>query len=103
MANDVEACRAAASVRVAAMEVRLDGEGGGAEAGAVDLQVLHQALDVIARLKPRVLIYVSCEPSTLARDLKILCARGYQFKKIQPVDLFLPPSIDRQEPVSRDA
>ena len=34
------------------------------------------------------IIYVSCNPSTLARDVKYLCQYGYQVLKVQPVDLF---------------
>ncbi|KKP36592.1 MAG: SAM-dependent methyltransferase [Candidatus Peregrinibacteria bacterium GW2011_GWF2_33_10] len=34
------------------------------------------------------LIYVSCNPSTLARDLKIFCENGFKLIKIQPVDMF---------------
>ncbi|WP_159788365.1 23S rRNA (uracil(1939)-C(5))-methyltransferase RlmD [Sodalinema gerasimenkoae] len=34
------------------------------------------------------LVYISCKPSTLARDLKQLCASGYELKQVQPVDLF---------------
>lgn len=33
-------------------------------------------------------IYVSCNPTTLARDLKIACENGYTLQKIQPVDMF---------------
>jgi 23S rRNA (uracil1939-C5)-methyltransferase len=36
---------------------------------------------------PRV-IYVSCNPSTLARDLKYMTEAGYAIKAVQPVDLF---------------
>ena len=43
----------------------------------------------ILRIQPHRVIYVSCDPSTLARDLKILCGQGgYQLKKVQPFDLF---------------
>ncbi len=34
------------------------------------------------------IVYVSCNPSTLARDLKILAGLGYEIKEIQPVDMF---------------
>lgn len=34
------------------------------------------------------LVYVSCNPGTLARDVKYLLGRGYELKKVQPVDMF---------------
>lgn len=46
------------------------------------------ALDAIAALAPAVLTYVSCDPSTLARDVKRLIAAGYELKEVKPFDLF---------------
>lgn len=37
---------------------------------------------------PETVVYVSCDPATLARDLKIFSEFGYKTEKIQPVDLF---------------
>lgn len=45
-------------------------------------------LSSVIRLAPARVVYVSCNPETLARDLKYLTERGYQVKKIQPVDMF---------------
>ena len=45
-------------------------------------------LYTIARMAPARVVYVSCDPATLARDLKYLCGRGYQVDKVQPVDMF---------------
>ena len=41
----------------------------------------------LLRLLPPRMVYVSCNPSTLARDLKILCEQKYKFEKVQPVDM----------------
>ena len=45
-------------------------------------------LDAIASVSPRRIVYVSCDPATLARDLKHLCAAGYAPQQVQPVDMF---------------
>lgn len=42
----------------------------------------------ILELNPAKIVYVSCNPSTQARDIKLLCEGGYQLIKLQPVDMF---------------
>src|SRR5699024_4705584 len=44
-------------------------------------------LDAMVEMNPERIVYVSCNPSTLARDLKIL-SEEYNVKKVQPMDLF---------------
>ncbi|MBL8099200.1 MAG: class I SAM-dependent RNA methyltransferase [Anaerolineales bacterium] len=46
------------------------------------------ALDAIINLKPQVIAYVSCDPSTLARDAARLINGGYKLKQVTPFDLF---------------
>lgn len=45
-------------------------------------------LDALTISGAKRIVYVSCNPSTLARDAKYLCQYGYCVKAIQPVDLF---------------
>ena len=47
-----------------------------------------KVLETFAKIAPEKIIYVSCNPATLARDLAILEELGYRAKKIQPVDMF---------------
>ena len=49
-------------------------------------------LDTIVAMQPKRVVYVSCDPATLARDLKILDEKGYQVKKARAVDMF-PNSV----------
>lgn len=46
-------------------------------------------LDAIGHVVPKRIVYVSCDPATLARDLAILCNEyGYKLRKVCPVDMF---------------
>jgi len=48
----------------------------------------HGVLESLASLRPRKILYVSCEPPTLARDLARLGSLGYNVERIQPLDMF---------------
>ena len=45
-------------------------------------------LTSLVKLSPKKVIYISCNPETLARDLRFLTKNGYKVRKIQPVDMF---------------
>ena len=45
-------------------------------------------LNTIIDMKPNRVVYVSCNPATLARDLKVLEEGGYKTQEVQPVDMF---------------
>ena len=45
-------------------------------------------LQSLLALAPKRVVYVSCNPETLARDLFVLSKNGYRIKKVQPVDMF---------------
>lgn len=52
-------------------------------------------LSSLVRLAPKKVIYISCNPETLARDLTYLSKNGYKIRRIQPVDMF--PNTDHVE------
>ena len=56
-------------------------------------------LKTIIEMKPRKVVYVSCNPATLARDLRILEDGGYKTVEVQPVDMF--PQTTHVECVSQ--
>ena len=51
--------------------------------------IMPNVLATILKISPKTIIYMSCEPSTLARDFKVLCQnKKYQIEKILPYDMF---------------
>ncbi len=65
------------------------------KARGVDVAVLdppragaRAVLDPLVSLRPSKILYVSCEPPTLMRDLRRLAALGYELERIQPLDMF---------------
>ncbi|HXG94591.1 MAG TPA: class I SAM-dependent RNA methyltransferase [Blastocatellia bacterium] len=67
----------------------------GAQSAPVDLVLLDppragaaEAVPFIASLKPSLISYVSCDPTTLARDLRKLMDSGYELARVTAIDLF---------------
>ena len=48
----------------------------------------EKLLETVIAMEPERIVYVSCDPATLARDLRFLCDRGYELKKVRPCDMF---------------
>ncbi len=48
----------------------------------------EKVLNTIAEMRPQKIVYISCEPATLARDLKFLTENGFSVNTVQPVDQF---------------
>jgi tRNA/tmRNA/rRNA uracil-C5-methylase (TrmA/RlmC/RlmD family) len=48
----------------------------------------RRLLDALTRTKPSRLVYVSCNPATLAKDVKVLLDGGFRLSSVQPVDMF---------------
>ena len=70
--------------------------------------VVKRALRRIAQLQPPKILYVSCNPTTLARDCRRLCEGGYTLRCVQPIDMFPHTyhieaiALLEREPDSRD-
>ena len=46
-------------------------------------------LETVLEILPKCIVYISCKPATLARDLKFICSTGkYYLSKVQPADFF---------------
>ena len=52
----------------------------------------EKCLNTMVKMKPERIVYVSCDPATLARDLKYLCENGYELRRVRAVDQF-PHSV----------
>lgn len=52
----------------------------------------EDALNAVMKVGPEKIVYVSCDPATLARDLKLLSEKDYEIKRVRPVDMF-PHSV----------
>lgn len=48
----------------------------------------EKLLETIVKISPKRLVYVSCDPATLARDINYLVEQGFKLEQVQPVDLF---------------
>lgn len=63
-----------------------------------------EVLSTIAELAAQRLIYVSCNPTSLARDLNLLSQMGYQARQLQPVDMFpQTPHVESVVLLERDS
>ncbi|CAM3765663.1 23S rRNA (uracil(1939)-C(5))-methyltransferase RlmD [Rheinheimera salexigens] len=48
----------------------------------------HGAIEQVVKLKPKTILYVSCNAATLARDSKVLLDSGYRLEKLSGIDMF---------------
>ena len=54
----------------------------------IAVRLSAQCTDARVQMSPQRIVYVSCDPATLARDVKLLTARGCAFSQATAVDLF---------------
>lgn len=57
-----------------------------------------EGANLLARCRPKRIVYVSCDPATLSRDVKALIESGYRLDRLHMVDLF--PQTYHQETVA---
>ena len=48
----------------------------------------EEVLKAAASMKPKHMVYVSCNPASMARDIVVLRGLGYEVETVQPVDMF---------------
>ena len=62
--------------------------GNAAQGGEKELAQHGKLGNALARLKPRAIILLSCDPPMLARDIKELLKSGYKLERVTPFDMF---------------
>ncbi|MCI7350997.1 MAG: 23S rRNA (uracil(1939)-C(5))-methyltransferase RlmD, partial [Ruminococcus sp.] len=45
-------------------------------------------ISALCKISPKKVVYISCNPETMARDVKLLCQGGYKAEGFYPVDMF---------------
>ena len=78
------------------VESRVRAENRRSKKGLVDVVVVdpprkgcdEKCLQTILEVEPKRIVYVSCDPATMARDCRVLADGGYQLMSVQPVDQF---------------
>ena len=63
-------------------------KGGNCMKGKTIKKYAIKFLKNLVKLSPKRVVYISCNPETLANDLNVLTKSGYRVRKIQPVDMF---------------
>lgn len=88
--NGLVNCRFEAG-RAEAVLPRLAREGLAADAVVLDpprAGCAPEVVEAVAAMRPRRIVYVSCDPATLARDLRLFKQLDYAARQVQPVDMF---------------
>ena len=63
----------------------------------------ERLIDTVSEMEPSRIVYVSCDPATLARDLARFSERGYTTRRITPVDMFpRTPHVETVALMQRD-
>ncbi len=99
--NGLQNCRFIAGdvEEILAGELLLNGKLGAVVVNPPRSGCAPQVLMAIAAMQPRILVYVSCHPDSLARDLALLVKQGFRVEQVQPVDMF--PQTPHVENVAR--
>ncbi len=96
--NQVENCAFVAGDLKDSLDPDKTGDWGSPDTIIIDPPRAGMHADVVNRvlqLSPAKIVYVSCNPTTFARDANLLCAQAYSLEAVQPVDMFpMTPHIE---------